>query len=173
MVDDVNLGGEPAVSDPFEDVEDGQPEEPVFKDVSGGPEEERLGGIDPEPDDVGMPEEPAEVEEAEESAADETVSVAEEVGQVGEALTTEEEAKPKSKSPQRTYRVFEQDSETTFTEQPSVEAHNADTALRIAFQELVGDEPTATRTLCVVPERFWRWQTVEARVTTDTTIEIR
>lgn len=188
MVEDVNLGGEStAVDDPFEDV--GQPEEPVFKDVSEGPEEERLGGEDTEPEDVGMPAEPAEVEESEESVADEVAEVAaalgaddesvedSEVSVAPEPLTEPEpEPEPKNKAARRTYLVLEETASgenPEFKQQMTVEAHNAETALKRAFETLVDEDSVASLTLCVIPERFWRWRTVEGRVKTTSTIEIR
>lgn len=168
MNDDVNLGGEPAEvgveEDVFADVPgdpipDGEPQEPPYKDVSDGPDEERLGGVDDEPEPEPEPDE-------EEPVKDEP-----------EAADAEPEPEPEkpSGSAKRDYLAFEQiegGDEPVFKLRTTVCAYNGDAATRDAFKELFGDSLGEAKTLVLVPERGWRTRTVEGRAKSNVAIDI-
>jgi hypothetical protein len=198
---DLDLGAA-AAPDPAEDPLAGVQSEPI-EDVSGAPEEERLGGDgagigepsahevlqEPEePEDLGVPAEPAVVEEAEEEAAEaaaeaaaaepepaaEPKPVAEGGAPEEEAKASEPAAKPqaskgsssktkKGKSLERSYQVLRLSGKAIeYALDKPIPARNGDDAIKKAYTELA-KEDGGTMTLVAIPVGYFKPKKVKGR----------
>lgn len=200
--EDVQIGGGEAAEDPFEDVPTG------VKDVSEGPEEERLGGENPsveetaEADDPLAEPEPGEfMEDPEEEPVeddedayphgegdptgvgeteDEPTGEGAELASVPEDVPTEApiSAEPSAEQPQeeppaeepkkgkgkttkksqrskgdlRCYAILLANSSGNYEDRGTVDAHNEEHALRIAWESIDAKDGT----IAAVPKRYFR-----------------